>query len=48
MKYSPRRPGGWLESACSKLLFYGVAGNIKFTAESARFTVRRCQKRKIF
>jgi hypothetical protein len=48
MKYSPRRPGGWLESACSKLPFYEVAGTINFTAESARVTKRGCQKQKEF
>jgi hypothetical protein len=42
MKFSPRRPGGWLENACSKLLFYEVAGNIYFTAERASIGVRGC------
>ena len=33
----------WLvEDACSKVPFYEVARNIKFTAECARFTVRGC------
>jgi hypothetical protein len=48
MKYSPRRFGGWLESACSKLPFYEVAGTTNFTAESARLTKRGCQKQKEF
>jgi hypothetical protein len=48
MKYSPRRPGGWSESAGSKLPFHEVAGATNFTAESARFTVRGCQKQKEF
>jgi hypothetical protein len=41
-------PRGRLESACSKPPFYEVAGNIKFTAESARITGRGCQKQKEF
>jgi hypothetical protein len=34
MKYSPKRSGGWLKSACSKLPFYEVAGITNFTAET--------------
>ena len=40
-------PSRLVESACSKP-FYGVAGNIKFTAESARLAVRGCQTQKEF
>jgi hypothetical protein len=48
MKYSPRRPGGWLGSTCSKLPFHEVAGAKNFTAESARFTVRGAKSKKEF
>src|SRR5579864_6221678 len=48
MKYSPRRSGGWLESACSKLPFYEVAGTINFTAESVQCIGRGCLKQKEF
>jgi len=35
-----------VESACLKLPFYEVAGNVNFTAECVRFSVRGCQKQK--
>jgi hypothetical protein len=48
MKYSPRRSGGWLESACSNCRFNDVAETTNFTAESARITVRGSKAKRIF
>jgi len=48
MKCSPRRSGGWLESAYSKLPSDEEAGTINFTAESVQCIGRGCLKQKEF